>query len=255
MNIKNKIVIIFIICILIPISASCQKKINDIILEDIEFAKKIEAISITSDADYIYLDSLEEMIKQTHPNLIIRGKVTARKESAVISPLSYYTNADLKSENADNVKYARAYISTPYEIQIDEVYYGNVNEVNDVITINAPYGILDGYEERKADHPIFNIGNEYILFLRVDEIFGLLDYYLAFTPASCLKLNTEKGTFEYGKYACEAIYSQYKNDMKELINDLQNLTRYNDYSTKIEKVGDIEKLQKLIDQKKLLESK
>jgi len=59
---------------------------------------------------------------------------------------------------------------------------------NLIITINAPYGIVDNpetgrFEKRKDLHSIFNVGYEYILFLRVDEIFGELHYYSGLTFA------------------------------------------------------------------------
>ena len=280
MKIKNKVyipIVVFTVVICFILGLKVITSTNDTNEEN--FIKRIEAIQPIASARYIQLDSLQEMIEATEANLIIRCTVISRSQSDVIARgglKSLYTSEDLKylnlniseaAGNDDNKSALRleiaqsAYYSivTPYEIEILEVYHGkNIHEVGEKIVINARYGIVDNVEYKQENHPTYKVGDEYILFLRVDEVYGELDYNLAFTPASLLTINSKEGTFEYGSY-CEKIFSNYGNNTELLIGDLKNLIEQdnrgkNVFNNEIEKFDDMEHFNKLFERKRMAET-
>lgn len=213
---KNIYLIVFIFLMIFSLpSCKPEEEISEAVKEDIEFAKKISAIEPVERVNYIYLDSLGDMISQTNTNLIVRGKTLSRGESA---------------------KYGKSgTIHTPYELEILEVYHGTVNKSGDIINFDALYGIFEDTEYRADKHPVFNIEKEYLLFLRVDEIYGELQYCLCFDPASSLILNPKDGTFEdHGIYS-DYVFSKYDHDTEKLLTELKEFIADNDYNTKIDK--------------------
>jgi len=251
----TKKICLFVLVLLLACFAACESGDDaktytktviseDILREDAEFIKKIEALPYNLFVDYAPLDDLDEMLSwgdqtEISPNLIVRCEVISRGETAVISPLSTYTNDDLKSANREYVGKARDAIRTPYEMKIQEVYHGTVNDAGDIIPIVAPYGEIDGFVNRSTDYPIYSVGSEYILFFNVYRRFEELKYSLFYTPCGWIKLDSEKGTFECDDFA-RSMYSEYGNSMDKLIKDLKKLIKSKDLRTEMESFGDIE---------------
>jgi len=216
----------------------------DILKEDMEFVKKIENISLVSNGSY-YVENLDHLIKGGR-NLIIRGQVIAREESAITAfGIPLYPNDDLRSENFEYARSARNRITTPYKIQINEVYHGDINKEGDIITLYALYGIVDGVENKLiSEEPVYNVGAEYIMFLRVEDNWENLVYI---SSMSLLKLDTTNGTFEsLGVFG--NIYSKYENNTNKFLADLKDLIKNNNYSTEVKVHGSKEELQEKIDQ-------
>jgi hypothetical protein len=219
---------------------------DDVLKEDAEFVKKIENISSGSHGRTAYLKDLGEFI---HPgiNLIVRCQIIAREESTVTAfGIPFYSNDDLRSTTEQYLRNAISRIATPYQIQINEVYHGKINKEGDVITIYALYGIVDGFENKMfSESPIYNVGAEYILFLRVEEEYEHIVYI---QELSCLKLDTKNGTFESLGFFGN-IYDKYGNNTDNFITDLKELIKSNNYSTEMSVHGSIEDLQEIIDQR------
>jgi len=215
---------------------------EEILKEDAEFIKQIEELHSTIFVDYGFLDDLKELLTNfgvTGPNLIVRCEVVSRGETAVITSLSTFTNEDLKSDNEEYVRIAIDCIRTPYKVKIKEVYHGTINKEDDIITVIAPYGTIDGFANKDSDYPIYGVGCEYILFFHIFERFGELEYWLVLPPFSWVKLDTQKGTFETSKLA-QSMYSKYKGSTEKLVGDLKKLIKNNDLITEVESYGDIE---------------
>ena len=235
---------LLIICFFI--SCNSNAGINDDILkEDMAFVQKIENILSIGYGKWDYLKNLEEFL-YTEINLIIRGEVIAREESAITAfGIPLYPNEDLRSENYEYARSARNRITTPYKIKINEVYHGDINKEGDIITLYALYGIVDGFESKFiAEEPIYNVGAEYIMFLRVENNYENIVYI---SSMSLLKLDTTNGTFEsLGVFG--NIYSKYENNTDKFVADLKDLIKNNNYSTEVKVHGSKEDLQEIIDQ-------
>ena len=244
---SNKIYL-FVLIILSVISLTACKS-NDkieiseeVLKEDAEFIKKIETLPLTLFLDYSPLKDLEDIFNSfgdLGPNLIVRCEAISRGETAVIIPLEIYTNEDLRSENKDYVRNAVDCIRTPYEMKIKEVYHGSINKENDIITMIAPYGIIDDFVNKHSDYPIYGVGSEYIFFLRAVEMYGELEYGIVYTPCGWVKLDSHEKTFECSELA-QTMYAKYNNNMDKLINDIKKLIKNNNLRTDVESHGDIE---------------
>ena len=219
---------------------------DEILREDMEFVKKIKNILSAGHGRWEYYKDLDEFIN-TGINFIIRGQVIAREESAItMFGIPLYPNDDLRSENYEYARNARSRIATPYKIQINEVYHGDINKKDDIITIYALYGIVDGFKNRIFDDaPIYNVGAEYILFLDVEEQYENIVYI---PPMNLLKLDTTNGVFE-SEGLFGNIYSKYENDTNKFVTDLKELIKNNNYNTEVKVIGSKEELQKVIDQR------
>ena len=225
-------------------AANMQYSSFDILKEDMEFIKKIENIPSAGYAEWEHFESLDEFIGQ-RTNLIIRGQVISRGESAITAfGMPLYPTEDLRSENYEYARNARRRIATPYKIHINEVYHGDINKEGDIITLYALYGILEGFENRIfSEEPIYNVGAEYIMFLRVEEEYGNIVYI---SSMSLLKLDQSGKTFE-SEGLFGNIYSKYENNTDKFVADLKQLIKANNYSTKIDVYGSKAEFQEIID--------
>lgn len=169
--------------VLLPLLSSCGKADD--------FYSKITVLDNTSSANYVQINDMDELIEKAKPNLIVRGKVASRKESTIVDYSGKYSADFLSSDASDDEKQycAAAFLSTPYEIEVSEIFLGDEVES---LTINMPYGILDSYYRRDGGYPVLREGAEYLLFLRVDLMYGQRVYYLAFALASALELDGDK---------------------------------------------------------------
>jgi len=201
---KSKIFIILLIVLIITSCGSGDKA------ED-EFINKVKS-QVTTDSLYILVADLHDMISTTKPNLIIRCKVT---------------------ERFDTIKKWSS-LSTPYEFEIAEVYLGDINKAGDKIIFNASYGVSGEMEGRKSYHPILRVGEEYIIFLRVDSINGELTYYLAYTPASVLIVKGDKFTNPNPEW--DYVFEPFDNRVSKLIKTLTKLIEQHDYDISMEVV-------------------
>jgi len=237
---KTKKIIVFLLIIFIfQILSSCS--INNSHNNELEFIKQIENLPATMRSSYIQVFNMHELIETTKPNFIIKGKIISRGESDVIDPFfNKYTKEDLYSDDLETARTAYGLIGTPYEIEITDIYHGNINKIGDIIPFNAPYGIIDDFGKRKEDHPILEVGEEYILFLRGDSLWGVLTYYLSFKLAGALKLDNENGIFSLYNDSYMFIFSKYECNTEKLLDDLKELIKNNNYTTEIEYAGKIE---------------
>ena len=201
---KSKIVIILLIVLIITSCGSGDDAEN-------EFINKVKS-QVTTDSLYILVEDLHDMISTTKPNLIVRCKVTERFDT-------------VKKWNA---------LSTPYEFEISEVFLGDINKAGDKIIFNAPYGVLGEMEGRKSYHPILKVGEEYIMFLRVDSIRGELTYYVAYTPASILIVKGNKFTNPNPEW--DYVFEPFDNKVSKLIKTLTELIEQYDYDISMEVV-------------------
>ena len=201
------------------------------------FVKQVESVPASDRINYADFDTLHDFIETTKANLIIRCVIKSRGESAVTDPSGKYSERDLKSGDNGTAQAARSLIATPYEIEISEVYLGDINKAGNTINYTAPYGIVNDYGNRKNHAPVLRVGDEYILFLRADIINGLLSYDLASPPFSVLKLNTEDNTFALYDETRGALYSKYEKSTDKLLDDLKELIENNGYPTGVEYIG------------------
>jgi len=215
----------FVICVILLVSLiSCGG-----VSEEDEFIAKIESLDNSLRGLPVLFDSLHEMIANTHPNLIVRCKVLSRDETVVKHHTDYYTIEDLpRNQNA------AMYIKTPYDIEILDVYYGDLHKSGDIIKYYAPYGIIGEYNNRQIAHPIFKVGEEYIMLLRADMFNDIPDYYLTYQPADVLILNKFTGKFQMTNDGFENLYAEFDNSTKKLINGLKELIATHDYPIDME---------------------
>ncbi len=68
-------------------------------------------------------------------------------------------------------------IATPYTLQVSDVYFGDTYAKAGCIPYYAPYGIIEGIAYRQSGYPVLQVGEEYILFLCVDNVKGKWVYY------------------------------------------------------------------------------
>ena len=178
---RRHIAILASLCLALSITA-CSK--TD------DFDKRISELAKTSSSKYISIENMDELIEKAKPNLIVRGKVVSHGESTIVDYSGEYTDAFLASDATEEEKQqcAAAFLSTPYEIDVSETFLGDEVES---FTINMPYGIYDEYWRRDGDYPVLKVGTEYLLFMRVDVMFGQKVYYLAFAPASAVEVDRD----------------------------------------------------------------
>lgn len=162
-----------------------------------DFYSEIIAIeNSTKIVDYIYLESVGELIGKCKPNLIIRGKVASRADSTVVDYSGKYAADYLDSDASEQAKIACAaeYLVTPYTIEVSENFLG---EDVGSLTLNMPYGIYGKYQRRETKYPVLEVGKEYVFFLREDRIGRRMSddlvaiwkaYFLAFPPASAVEV-------------------------------------------------------------------
>lgn len=146
------------------------------------FADSILAIpSSGSQALYVQLNSLEELFTVTKANLVVRCQVIERAETTVEDPFGVYTSELLTDPTVDETVRQGAVecIATPYTLQVTDVYFGDTYAEDNCITYYAPYGILGDISYRQNGYPVLQVGEEYILFLRVDNVKGKWVYYPA----------------------------------------------------------------------------
>lgn len=146
------------------------------------FADSILAIPSTgSQALYVQLDTMEELFTVTKANLVVRCQVIERAETTVEDPFGVYTAELLTDPTVDERMRQGAVecIATPYTLQVTDVYFGDTYAEDDRIPYYAPYGILGDISYRQNGYPVLQVGEEYILFLRVDNVKGKWVYYPA----------------------------------------------------------------------------
>lgn len=223
---------------------SCGSRTEEAYTED-EYIKMIESLDETGAPMYVTLNNIEEIITKTKSNLIVKCKVVSRDEPMVFDPFGSFTTDTLLSESSpENEKFAAAnYISTPYQIEISDVYLSpdsiETSLIGSSIPFYAPYGVIGQYSNRLAGHHILRVGAEYIMFLRVDNIGGNMVYYLAHPIYSLVEIDPQNGksisqnNVSYSSY--EQIYGEYSDEL-ELTEAIESLVADGGYDTSIDTV-------------------
>lgn len=227
---KYNLCFIFILTIFIFCSCNTQAELS----EEDEYVKMIEDMDETISSLYIVLDDMEELIKETKANLVIRCKVKNREESVVYDPFGVYNTTLFvdKSVNEQTKIAASSMIYTPYTLDVLEVYLGNTYTEKNTITYYAPYGVIGEYKNKISGYPVFRVGDEYILFLRADNVNGKWMYYLSHPMYSTYTISTSAKSSGVENQA-DAIYNDYVN-AEEVIKKIKELIAENTYDTSAE---------------------
>ncbi len=207
---------------------------------DDTFNKQIAALPYTTSSLYVNISSMEELMAIAKPNLIVKCEITSREDPTIVDVSGKHTVSDIQSasELSDDEKtiIAGSYLSTPYECSVQEVFLGDALAAGDAFTINAPYGIFEGYERRDGKFPILKVDSDYLMFLRVDQMYGQNVYTLAFPPASALELTDESFSGEYGDFV-DTVFGEYEGSLSALTEALETLIAENDYDLAMDIVG------------------
>lgn len=201
---------------------------------DDPFTAQIKAIPAEDAPLYASFESLDEMIETTHANLIIRCTVSNRGDSVVFDPWGIYKEDDLTADATASAA-AQKCLSTPYTLTVNDCYLGNLAR-DEEITYYAPYGILNTYAYRRAGVPVFEVGNEYILVLRAEEINGEIVYYLSYTPDSVYVIDSNPEEF----IKETSLFYPYRNDVSALETHIRTMISENIslHSGKTDEIGD-----------------
>lgn len=201
-----------------------------------DFYSEIIAIeNSTKIVDYIYLESVDELIGKCKPNLIIRGKVASRADSTVVDYSGKYAADFLDSDASEQAKTACAaeYLVTPYTIEVSENFLG---EDVESLTLNMPYGIHGNYQRRERKYPVLEVGKEYVFFLRGDIMYGEKAYFLAFPPASAIEVKS--GKLVTGADSIDGVIFGGFSTYKELAGRLEKYIEENNPDTSMDKFGE-----------------
>ena len=201
-----------------------------------DFYSEIVAIeNSTKIVDYIYLESVDELIGRCKPNLIIRGKVESRADSTVVDYSGKYAADYLDSDASEQAKIACAaeYLVTPYTIEVDEKFLG---EDIEGLTLNMPYGIYGKYQRRETKYPVLEVGKEYVFFLRGDIMYGEKAYFLAFPPASAIEV--KNGKLVTDEESIDGVIFGGFSTYKELAGRLKKYIEENNPDTSMDKFGE-----------------
>ena len=201
-----------------------------------DFYSEIIAIeNSTKIVDYIYLESVGELIGKCKPNLIIRGKVASRADSTVVDHSGKYAADFLDSDASAQAKTACAaeYLVTPYTIEVSENFLG---EDVESLTLNMPYGIHGNYQRRERKYPVLEVGKEYVFFLRGDIMYGEKAYFLAFPPASAIEV--KNGKLVTGADSIDGVIFGGFSTYKELEGRLEKYIGENNPDTSMDRFGE-----------------
>ena len=201
-----------------------------------DFYSEIIAIeNSTKIVDYIYLESVGELIGKCKPNLIIRGKVASRADSTVVDYSGKYAADFLDSDASEQAKTACAdeYLVTPYTIEVSENFLG---EDVESLTLNMPYGIHGNYQRRERKYPVLEVGKEYVFFLRGDIMYGEKAYFLAFPPASAIGVKNGKLVTDADKI--DGVIFGGFSTYKELARRLEKYIEENNPDTSMDRFGE-----------------
>ena len=223
----KKLIFYTIIFTLIFTIISCSTPNNE--EDEYKYVKQIAALEDSMRGVTVGFDTLHEMISHTQPNLIVRCKILSRDEVTIKHPSDFYTTDDLTSDDPEVMKYLPMYITTPYDMEILDVYMGETNQKGDVIKFYAPYGIIGELSNRRDHHPIFKVGEEYIILMRADMFNDVPHYYLSYTPSDVLLLNPSDGTYQLTNEGFIDLYAEYENNTEKLIDGLKDLIETHHY--------------------------
>lgn len=204
---------------------------NQVDAEEEAFASAIEALDSGVSfmkVDYAKFYELEDLLSVAQSNLVIRCKITGRDESTVVDPFGRY-----KVDDLGQLKYAQMYIVTPYTLEVQEVYYGDLHQADDTLTYNAPYGIIGEHTYRGGMHPVLRVGKEYIMFLTVSEIAGNMVYCCSFNPEFIVEV-TGKNSYKTIS-AVDWIFGKYEGNIDKLVDALNVVVEAGGYTPVIEK--------------------
>lgn len=226
----------FIIILFFYLLCSCSDQIDRI--DEDEYIRMIESLEDTNAPLYVTLHDIEDVITEAKANLIVKCKVISRTDPVVFDPFGSFTTGILTSDDVPETEKVKAadYITTPYELELSEVYLGNADS-GGTIPFYAPYGVINGYSCKLAGHPVLHVGSEYIMFLRVDNIGGTLVYYLAHPMYSVFDVNSITSSaisaVNESVDSRSAIYAEYT-DASDLINEIKNLVANHYYDVSMD---------------------
>ena len=185
-------------------------------------------------------DYFEALVKYGTPNLVVRVTLEEREDATVYDPHGYYTTEMLgetneavqvlldrqKDENPENetddghvfgwwgdaayepVQKISFYISTPYRAYVEEVLLGDCLATGDEFMFYAPYGVIDDFQIRYEDTPIYMAGREYILFFSVVDIEGVGRWYDLVHPSAAVEITlADTRTFSAMSRAGDAMFA------------------------------------------------
>ena len=158
-----------------------------------DFVRQMRSLSPTQSPLYVQVEDMNDMIATTKTNCIIQCTLDSRDTSVVFDPFTGYKTEDLFAQDntEEEKRVVSNYISTPYQITVQDVYLGDYFEKGDVFTFYAPYGEIGEYHCKVSGHPILQVGKTYLLFLRADKINGEFVYYLSYPPEGALEMRND----------------------------------------------------------------
>ena len=181
------------------------------------YVKNIEALNTFPAPAFPDVHTAEGFFTSCFPNLIVRVHTTARGKSTVFDPEGEYTIKDVRPyDEHGHAAPANAYISTPYEMEITEVLFGDANlfRTGELFTYYAPYGeIYMGADSNTAyiryeHYPILMTDRDYILFLFVYENADGFVYELCH-PCGALEITAEdENTFRICSDLGDDVFSE-----------------------------------------------
>ena len=186
------------------------------------YEMRMETIIPVAPPIYTEYTDLAHLFSFGQPNLIVRCTAEKRGDATVYDPFNAYSdfvytykgsnlkdamkrqglNTDLiivKDSHGDDDAAIRAnaeaYITTPYEMRIDEVYLGDCEKKGDTFTFYAPYGIFGEYAVRYEQFPFFREGESYVMFFSIVDVAGCGRWYDLSSPETVLRVVDER-TYE-----------------------------------------------------------
>ena len=203
-----------LLCVLCALAAtvSCEKADKSMSnVAEMDYVNAVEAIIPTEKGFPVMCESLEEMISTSKCNLIIRGKIADRGECETDG----------------------THVTTPYTVVVNECFLGDF-EVGGIFVIDAPYGIAENVKFRAEPHPILRTGEEYIMFLRRDEIDGEMYYYLANRISGALRIDDD-GLTNDTEGNCFS--DSYGGDLDAFIGELKFVVESGSFDTSYDIIG------------------
>jgi len=186
-------VLLSIICLL----SSCSSgNVPD--ADEQAFIDTVAAITPKVKSFPVLYETLHDMIDGSHCDIIVRGTLTSRGEC-----FEYPSDS--------------SFIVTPYTVKVEECYLGDI-EKGEVLTLEAPYGFVNGRYFLKSPYPILVTGSEYILFIRREEISDRESYVLAYAPTGALRITGSEFVCDTG---FEVFGGMYNGSLEALVGDIR----------------------------------
>ncbi len=173
------------------------------------YVKNILDIEPIDPPIYPTVTSDGELLVRSFPNLIVRCTATDREKCTVYDPYEVYTNKDLDGGNIT----ASAYLTTPYLMEITEVYYGDpaLWREGDLFYYYAQYGERAGFVMRYDHYAVFRVGREYIMYFNVQKRSDGQYYMELCHPGAVLEITAEDpNSFRLPSDYAEDIFDGYQ---------------------------------------------